>query len=93
MFSMARSKFLKEIKYLEIKQNEIIQEERSFQTLLEGYFVQKWKYILPPNPRFVGWFDFIIQMVQNDVIYEFIPAEYGSYVVETSFSYFHSKNI
>ena len=41
---------------------------------------------LPPNPWFVGRFDFIVQMIQYDIVDEFVPCENGSDFTETSFA-------
>ena len=44
----------------------------------------------PPDTRLVGRFDFIIQVVQDDVVDEFIPSQDGSDLAETTFSHLHT---
>ena len=47
---------------------------------------------LPPHSWFVSRLDFIVQMVQNDVIDKFIPCQNGCDFIELSLSHFDPFN-
>ena len=46
---------------------------------------------LPPNTWFVGWFDFIVQMIQYNIVDEFVPCQNGSDFTKTSFANLQSN--
>ena len=45
--------------------------------------------ILPPNSGFVCWFDFVVQVIQDDIIDKLVPSQNWRYLIETTFSYFN----
>ena len=41
----------------------------------EGVYLYLERYQISPNARFIGRFDFIIEMVEDDIVYIFVPSQ------------------